>query len=227
MNNYSVLICDDSEAICTGLSAYLKQDGYEVVIANTGEEALKKLERHNFDAIVLDIMLPGIDGYEVCRRIRKSNDVYIIMLSAKGEDIDRVVGLEIGADDYVTKPVSAREISIRIRKAMDRINPKHDVKKLELAELVVYPETFQAFVKGQEIKLSYKEMSTLIYLMSNAGKALTREHILDAVWNFDYLGDSRVIDGMIKRLRQKIVLDGVHFTIQTIYGMGYKLEEII
>ena len=227
MEKYTVLICDDNAAICTALSAYLKEDGQNVIIASTGEEALAQFEAQHIDIIILDIMLPGIDGYEVCRQIRKKSDVYIIMLSAKGQDIDRIVGLEIGADDYITKPVSAREISIRIKKAMSRISPRQSRDRLTLGELTVYPETYQAFVNDEEISLTYREISTLIYMMTNIGKVLTREHILDAVWSFNYLGDSRVIDGMIKRLRQKIVLPGVHYTIRTVYGIGYKLEELL
>lgn len=225
MKKYTVLICDDNKVLCEGLSAYLKEEGWNVIVTYNGESALEQLKRYAVDVVLLDIMLPGIDGYEVCRRIRKICDVYIIMLSAKSQELDRVVGLEIGADDYVAKPFSLREIIIRINKAMARLHPNQKTKKLMLAELTVYPDSYQVFVGNQEIHVSSKEFAMLTYMISNAGKVLTREQILDAVWNFDFYGDTRVIDGIIKRLRKKLAIDGVHFSIQTVYGIGYKLIE--
>lgn len=225
MNKYTVLICEDNKVLCEGMSAYLTEAGLNVIVTHSGETALEQLKHCMVDVVLLDIMLPGIDGYEVCRRIRKFCDVYIIMLSAKGQELDRVVGLEVGADDYVAKPFSLREITIRISKAMARLHPDQKAKKLMLAELTVCPDSYQVFVGNEEIHLSSKEFTMLTYLISNAGKVLTREQILDAVWNFGFYGDTRVVDGIIKRLRKKLAIDGVHFSIQTVYGIGYKLIE--
>mgnify|MGYP002572511111 CR=1 FL=1 len=225
MEKYTVLICDDSKAIHDGLTSYLTEQKFEVISAYDGESALEKMCKYSVDVVLLDIMLPGIDGYEVCREIRKSSDVYIMMLSAKGEEVDRIIGLELGADDFVTKPFSPREVTIRIKRAMTRINPKTEPKRFRLAELTVFPDSYQVFVKDEEVRLSPKEFEMLLYMVSNAGKVLTRELILNAAWDYDYFGDTRVIDTMIRTLRQKLIKDGVHFTISTIYGVGYRIEE--
>lgn len=225
MEKYTVLICDDSDAIHESLTSYLGEQGFRVISAYDGESALAKLRGNPVDVVLLDIMLPGMDGYEVCREIRKSSDVYIIMLSAKGEEFDRVLGLELGADDYVAKPFSPREVTIRIKRAMFRLHQKQEQKKHTLAELTILPESYQVFVGDQEIPMSSKEVDVLLYMVTNAGRVLTREHILNAAWNYDYFGDTRVVDTMIKTLRQKLIRDDVHFTIRTVYGVGYKIEE--
>lgn len=225
MEKYTVLICDDSDTIHDSLTSYLSEQGFHVISAYSGESALIKLQQHPVDVVLLDIMLPGMDGYEVCREIRKTSNVYIIMLSARGEEIDRVVGLELGADDYVSKPFSPREVTIRIKRAMSRLHDKQELKKYTLAELAILPESYQVFVNGEKIPMSSKEVDVLLYLVSNAGRVLTREHILNAAWNYDYFGDTRVVDTMIKTLRKKLVRDNVHFAINTVYGVGYKIEE--
>lgn len=225
MEKYTVLICDDNDSIHDSLNSYLTEQGFRVISAYTGEDALEKLRQFPVDVVLLDIMLPGMDGYEVCKAIRRTSDVYIIMLSAKGEEIDRVLGLELGADDYVPKPFSPREVTIRIKRAMDRLHQKQGLKKITLAELTVYPESYQVFVGSEKIAMSSKEVDVLLYMVSNAGRVLTREHILNAAWNYDYFGDTRVVDTMIKTLRKKLLRDNVHFTISTVYGVGYKLEE--
>lgn len=225
MEKYTVLICDDSDAIHDSLTSYLGEQGFRIISAYDGESALAKLHSNPVDVVLLDIMLPGMDGYEVCREIRKSSDVYIMMLSAKGEEFDRVLGLELGADDYVSKPFSPREITIRIKRAMFRLHQKQEQKKYTLAELTVLPESYQVFVDDQEISMSSKEVDVLLYMVTNAGRVLTREHILNAAWNYDYFGDTRVVDTMIKTLRQKLIRDDVHFAIRTVYGVGYKIEE--
>lgn len=225
MEKYTVLICDDSDTIHDSLTSYLGEQGVQVISAYSGESALVKLRQYPVDVVLLDIMLPGMDGYEVCREIRKTSNVYIIMLSAKGEEIDRVVGLELGADDYVSKPFSPREVTIRIKRAMSRLHEKQELKKYTLAELAILPESYQVFVNDEKIPMSSKEVDVLLYLVSNAGRVMTREHILNAAWNYDYFGDTRVVDTMIKTLRKKLVRDNVHFTISTVYGVGYKIEE--
>lgn len=225
MGHYTVLLCDDQEAIHNSLTPYLKREALNVVSAYDGESALKLLRQTPVDVVVLDVMLPGIDGFDVCREIRKSSDVYIIMLSARGEELDRVVGLELGADDYLSKPFSPREVTVRIKNAIKRIYPRQEAKKLTIAELSVFPESYQVFINDQEISLSSKEVDVLAYMVANAGKALTREHILNAAWSYDYFGYPRVVDSVIKSLRQKLARDDVHFTIRTLYGVGYKIEE--
>lgn len=225
MGTHTVLICDDNIAIHSSLTSYLKAEGILVVSAYDGETALQELRHQAIDVVVLDVMLPGIDGYEVCREIRKYSDVHIIMLSARGEELDRIVGLEVGADDYVSKPFSPREVVIRIKKALKRLYPKQDPKELTLAELTVLPDSYEVYVRGQKIDMSSKEIDVLAFMVSNAGKALTREHILNAAWGYEYYGDTRVVDTLIKRLRQKLMKDDVHFSIRSIYGVGYKIEE--
>lgn len=227
MGKYTVLICDDNIAVHSSLTSYLKADGINVVSAYDGEAALRELRRHHVDVVVLDVMLPGMDGLDVCREVRKSSDVYIIMLSAKGDEFDRIIGLEVGADDYMTKPFSPREMVIRIKKTLKRLYSIQEVKKLTLAELTVLPDSYQAFVGDQEISMTSKELDVLAFMLSNVGRALTREHILNAAWGYEYYGDMRVVDTLVKRLRQKLPKDGVHFAIRSIYGVGYKIEEIL
>ena len=226
MGKHTVLICDDNMAIHSSITSYLKAEGIEVISAFDGETALNELHRQNVDVMILDVMLPGMDGYEVCREVRKYSDVYIIMLSAKGEELDRIVGLEVGADDYVSKPFSPREVVIRIKKALKRMHPKQEPKTLALAELTILPDSYEVYVRGQKIDMTSKEIDVLSFLVSNAGKALTREHILNAAWGYEYYGDTRVVDSLIKRLRQKLSRGDVHIIIRSIYGVGYTIEEL-
>lgn len=225
MKSYTVLICDDNMAIHSSLTSYLTAEGLEVISSYDGESALQEMQRQTVDVVILDIMLPGINGYEVCQKIRSQSNAYIIMLSARSEDMDRIVGLELGADDYLPKPFSPREVVIRIKKALNRMYPKQDTKALSLAELTVLPGSYEAFVHGKKIEMTPKEIEVLSFLLSNPGKALTREHILNAAWGYEYYGNTRVVDALIKRLRQKLDQENVHFTIRSIYGIGYKIEE--
>lgn len=225
MAGYTVLICDDNGVVHESLRSYLEAEGIGVLSAYDGESALRLQREMPADAIVLDVMLPGMDGYEVCRALRREGDVPIIMLSARGEDIDRIVGLEVGADDYLTKPVSPRELTIRIKKLLRRAQPAAEPKKLTIGELTVLPDNYQAFLDGEELTLTAKELDVLAFLLANRGKVLTREHILNAAWGYEYCGDTRAVDTLIKRLRQKLGRDGVHFAIRSVYGIGYKMEE--
>ena len=227
MKTHTVLICDDNIAIHSSLTSYLKSEGMDVVSSYDGESALQEMRRHSIDVVVLDVMLPGIDGYEVCRQIRKFSDVHIIMLSARGEELDRIVGLEVGADDYISKPFSPREVVIRIKKAIKRLYPKQDPKKLILAELTILPDSYEVYLRDQRIEMTTKEIDVLSFMVANAGKALTREHILNAAWGYEHYGDTRVVDTLIKRLRQKLSPDNIHFAIRSIYGIGYKIEETV
>ncbi len=224
MEKPTVLLCDDSKALHDGLASYLSEQGFLVVSAYDGETALERLRKFPVDVVLLDVMLPGMDGFEVCREIRRRSDVYIIMLSARGEEDDRVRGLETGADDYVVKPFSPREVTIRIKRALRRLNPREEPKTLRAAELTVLPDSYQVFIGGEEVRLSPKELEVLAYMAANVGRVLTREMILNAVWDYNYFGDTRVIDTMIRSLRQKLAHPDVHFAIATIYGVGYRLE---
>lgn len=224
MEKPTVLLCDDSKALHDGLASYLSEQGFLVVSAYDGETALERLRKFPVDVVLLDVMLPGMDGFEVCREIRRRSDVYVIMLSARGEEDDRVRGLETGADDYVVKPFSPREVTIRIKRALRRLNPREEPKTLRVAELTVLPDSYQVFIGGEEVRLSPKELEVLAYMAANVGRVLTREMILNAVWDYNYFGDTRVIDTMIRSLRQKLAHPDVHFAIATIYGVGYRLE---
>lgn len=223
---YTVLICDDSEAIHGSLRGYLEEAGFRVCSVYDGESALRVLRTESVHLLLLDVMLPGIDGFQVCREARKFSDVYIIMLSARGDDGDKVQGMELGADDYVAKPFSPRVVAIRIERALSRLGTGEKQKKYQLAELTVYPDAYRVFVGGQEIQVSSKEVEVLAYFLENQGKVLTREHILNAAWGYDYVGDTRVVDSLIKRLRHKLIQDGVHFSIRSVYGAGYKIEAL-
>lgn len=225
MAKHTVLICDDNEAVHSSLTSFLTAEGIEVFSAYDGESALNELRRWSIDVVVLDIMLPGMDGFEVCREIRRQSDVYIIMLSARGEEIDRIVGLEMGADDYLAKPFSPREVVIRVRKAIRRQYPKPAPKALTLAELTVLPDSYEVYIGEEKLQMTSKEIDVLAFMVANAGKALPREHILNAAWGYEYYGDTRVVDSLVKRIRQKLAREGVHFAIRSIYGVGYKLEE--
>lgn len=229
MQNVCVMICDDNLAISTSLSGYFEEEHMSVITATTGAEALRFFEEGLPDIIILDVMLPDMSGRDVCTAIRKTSDVPIIFLSAKSQEIDRIIGLEIGADDYVTKPFSPMEVVLRAKKLLQRHNKETAEKLYQVGELRVYPESYEAFIGNDRLKLTTKEFSMLKYLAAHSGKAMTREHILNAVWGNEYIGEPRVIDTLIKRLRHKIFEDHdpsvLHFDIVTIFGVGYKIEE--
>lgn len=225
MAERTVLICDDNRVIHEGLNSYLAAEGIRVLSAYDGAKALELLRNEHVDIVILDVMMPGMDGYEVCREIRRNSDVHIIMMSAKSDEIDRILGLELGADDYLSKPVSPREVTIRIKKVLKKMDTDSRPKKFTLGELTVYPDQYQAFINGEEVQLTSKELEVLAFMMYNKGRVLTREHLLNAVWGTEYYGDTRAVDTLIKRLRQKLAGDNLHFAITTIYGIGYKIEE--
>lgn len=224
-----VLICDDNPAIAQSLTGYFQDEGIRVVTASTGAEALSCLESEQPDLMILDVMLPDISGRDVCLEVRKTSSIPILMLSAKGEEIDRIIGLQIGADDYVTKPFSPHEVLLRAQKLMKRHTETPAQKKYELAELTLFPESFEAYIRDERIRLSAKEFKTLCYLAAHAGKVITREHIINAVWGFEYVGELRMVDTVITRLRHKLFSEenqDLHFDISTVFGVGYKIEEL-
>lgn len=225
MNPYTVMICDDKEAVHESLTRFLNEDGIKVISVFDGESVLTELEQNQVDLIILDIMLPHINGTEVCRTIRKNSDVPIIFLSARSEEIDRIVGLELGGDDYVTKPFSPREVSIRVKKILSRtVSAQQPVRQvLQYAELCIDLDTMEVFVGNEKLDMTAKEVHLLSYLVRNAQKVLNREQILKAVWGYDYYGDTRAVDAVVKRIRKKLPTENVHFSIQSIYGVGYRL----
>ncbi len=224
---YKVLIVDDDTNICELLRLYLEKDGYTTAIANDGKEAVNVFARENPDIILLDIMLPGLDGWQVCREIRKTSQVPIIMLTAKGETFDKILGLELGADDYVVKPFDAKEVIARIKAIMRRSNTSASSpaeKIVRYDKLVINMTNYELWVNGKQIDTPPKELELIYHLASNPNRVFTRDQLLDEVWSFDYYGDSRTVDVHVKRLREK--LEGVsdQWSLKTVWGVGYKFE---
>lgn len=226
MDDIKILIVDDDKNICELLRLYIEKEGYSTVVANDGKQAIELFEIENPNLILLDIMLPKLDGWQVCREIRKTSKVPIIMLTAKGETFDKVLGFELGADDYLTKPFDTKELVYRIRAVLRRSLPNSDgdSKIVKYDKLVINLTTYQLTVDGVNIDAPPKEMKLLYHLASNPNKVFTRDQLLDEVWGFDYYGDSRTVDVHIKRLREK--LEGVSdkWTLKTVWGVGYKFE---
>jgi len=223
-----ILVVEDEASFSEALEFLLGKEGFSVVTADTGTEALKKFEQGGIDLVLLDLMIPEVSGTEVCRQIRTKSRVPIIMLTAKDSEVDKVVGLEIGADDYVTKPYSSRELVARIRAVLRRNSG--DAIDSESGLMTVGPvrmdvDRHQVAVNGNPVSLPLKEFELLEFLMRNAGRVLTRMQLIDRVWGSDYVGDTKTLDVHIKRLRAKIETDPANPTlIQTVRGLGYKME---
>ena len=221
-----VLIVDDDKNICELLRLYLEKDGYATVIANDGDEAVKAFNAQEPDIILLDVMLPKLDGWQVCCEIRKTSQVPIIMLTAKGETFDKVFGLELGADDYITKPFDAKEVVARIKAVMRRgVKAAENADKVvKYDKLVINLTNYELWVDGKQIDTPPKELELIYHLASNPNRVFTRDQLLDEVWSFDYYGDSRTVDVHVKRLREK--LEGVSdkWSLKTVWGVGYKFE---
>ena len=220
-----ILIVDDDLNICELLRLYIEKDGYSTVVANDGIEAIKKFTEENPALVLLDLMLPGKDGLEVCREIRKESNCPIIMLTAKGEVFDKVLGLELGADDYMVKPFEGKEVTARIRAVLRRSGNKEEtVKKIELENLQLDMSKYELKIKGKKVEAPPKEKELIYYLASHPNKVFTRDQLLNEIWGFDYFGDSRTVDVHIKRIRGK--LEGVSdkWKLKTVWGVGYELE---
>ena len=226
-----ILVVDDDINICELLRLYIEKEGFEVVIANDGGQAITKFKTEKPDLIMLDIMLPVFDGWQVCREIRKTSQCPIIMLTAKGEVFDKVLGLELGADDYVTKPFETKEIVARIKAVLRRVNDQSPMietqstkKEVSYDKLVINLTNYELRVNNEQIDTPPKEMELIYHLASNPNRVFTRDQLLDEVWGFDYYGDSRTVDVHVKRLREK--LEGVsdQWTLKTVWGVGYKFE---
>ncbi len=222
-----VLVVDDDKNICELLRLYLEKEGYNAIISHDGEEAVVKFNALKPDIILLDIMLPGLDGWQVCREIRKKSNVPIIMITAKGETFDKVLGLELGADDYVVKPFEAKEVIARIKAVYRRVgqtSTKSEIKEVKYDKLSVNMTRYELKVNGVILDTPPKELELLFHLASNPNRVYTRDQLLDEVWGFEYYGDSRTIDVHVKRLREK--LEGVSnkWELKTVWGVGYKFE---
>ena len=224
MANEKILVVDDDTNICELLRLYLEKDGYDVITANDGATAVKEFQDESPDLMILDIMLPELDGWQVCREVRKFSDKPIIMLTAKGETFDKVLGFELGADDYVTKPFDAKEVLARIRAILRRTgsDKQENIKEVRYDKLVINLTNYELMVDGKKVDTPPKEMELIYHLASNPNRVFTRDQLLDEVWGFDYYGDSRTVDVHVKRLREK--LEGVSdkWELKTVWSVGYK-----
>jgi DNA-binding response OmpR family regulator len=217
-----ILAVDDELNILELLKLYLEREGFQVMTASTGEEALGKLGSFAPDLVILDLMLPDMDGFEICRIVRSKSSVPVLMLTARKEDVDKIVGLEMGADDYLTKPFNPRELIARIRAVLRRYQSGQKVAEvIELGDLRVDLSGHAAFVKDTPLKLRTKEFTLLVTFVQNQGIALSREKLLELVWGFDYFGETRTVDVHVNHLREKLAGSGVN--IETLRGTGYKL----
>lgn len=228
VSKQKILIVDDDNYIAELIALYLTKECFETKIVNDGEEALKEFASFHPDLIILDLMLPGIDGYQVCREIRHTSDVPIIMLSAKGETFDKVLGLELGADDYMIKPFDSKELVARVRAVLRRFQVKQPAvssneKCVTYPDLVINLTNYAVTYMGHQVDMPPKELELLYFLASSPNQVFTREQLLDHIWGYEYIGDTRTVDVHIKRLREKIK-DNPHWAIATVWGIGYKFE---
>jgi two-component system response regulator RegX3 len=224
-----ILVVEDEKSFSEPLSFLLGKEGYEVEVAADGNEAIAKFDKGGADLVLLDLMLPGISGTEVCRQIRATSNVPIIMLTAKDDEVDKVVGLELGADDYVTKPYSSRELLARVRAVLrrggDLVGDEGSGALVQVGQIKLDADRHLVTFKGETITLPLKEFELLEFLMRNAGRVLTRMQIIDRIWGNDYVGDTKTLDVHIKRLRSKFESDPANpELIQTVRGLGYKME---
>lgn len=223
---YKILIVDDDVNICELLRLYLEKEGYETIVANDGKTAVDLASQHSPDLILLDIMLPQLDGWQVCREIRKFSETPIIMITAKGEVFDKILGLELGADDYVTKPFDTKEIVARVKAVLRRSSDKNKktVEEVNYDKLRINLTNYELVVDGNQIDTPPKELELIYHLASNPNRVYTRDQLLDEVWGFDYYGDSRTVDVHVKRLREKLENVSTEWLLKTVWGVGYKFE---
>ncbi len=225
--NPRILVVDDDKNICEIIRLYLDKEGFEVVIANDGQTAIDLFKQKTPSVVVLDVMLPKMDGFQVCREIRRVSNIPIIMLTAKGETFDKVLGLELGADDYMVKPFENKELVARIKAILRRYDPKESIdKEVIYPNIVINLTNYELKINGELIDIPPKELELLYYLATNPNKVFTREQLLETVWGFDYFGDSRTVDVHVKRLREKLEKAGenVSWQLKTVWGVGYKFE---
>jgi two-component system, OmpR family, response regulator ResD len=224
-----ILIVDDDANIAELISLYLTKECYDTKMVHDGEEALKAFTQYQPNLILLDLMLPGIDGYQVCREIRTKSNVPIIMLSAKGEIFDKVLGLELGADDYIIKPFDSKELVARVKAVLRRFQPvkptaaASNIKCVEYPDLIVNQTNYSVIYCGKTVDMPPKELELLYFLASSPNQVFTREQLLDHIWGYEYIGDTRTVDVHVKRLREKIK-DHESWSLSTVWGIGYKFE---
>ncbi len=231
LTRQKILIVDDDNNIAELISLYLTKEFFDCMIVNDGEAALSAFTSFQPNLILLDLMLPGIDGYQVCRTIRQTSNTPIIMLSAKGEVFDKVLGLELGADDYILKPFDSKELVARVKAVLRRFNPAPETKQapadkgkyVEYPDLTVSLSNYSVTYKGHSVDMPPKELELLYFLASSPNQVFTREQLLDHIWGYEYVGDTRTVDVHIKRLREKIK-DHPKWAISTVWGIGYKFE---
>lgn len=229
VNKQKILIVDDDANIAELISLYLTKECFDTMIVEDGESALRAVDTFAPNLILLDLMLPGIDGYQVCREVRSSSSVPIIMLSAKGEIFDKVLGLELGADDYMEKPFDSKELVARVKAVLRRYKPAAAVPAKPAVECVEYPDltinktNYSVMYMGKNVDMPPKELELLYFLASSPNQVFTREQLLDHIWGYEYIGDTRTVDVHIKRLREKIK-DNPNWALSTVWGIGYKFE---
>ena len=229
-NKQKILIVDDDENIANLISLYLTKECYETRIEHDGQSALDAFKEYAPNLILLDIMLPGLDGYEVCREIRRESKVPIIMLSAKTEVFDKVLGLELGADDYIIKPFDSKELVARVKAVLRRyteapapVEKKPDEKRVEYKDLIINLSNYEVIYKGKPVEMTPREIELLYFLASSPNQVFTREQLLDHIWGYEYAGDTRTVDFHIKRIREKIA-DTDQWSIGTVWSVGYRFE---
>ena len=225
-----ILIIEDERSLSDSIVAYLSSEKYLCEQAFTYDDAKMKVNLYEYDCVLLDLMLPGMDGYQVCREIRHDSDVPIIMLSAKGEVFDKVLGLELGADDYIIKPFDSKELVARVKAVLRRFQPSRTIpvsatagKCVEYPDLIINQTNYSVIYQGRTVDMPPKELELLYFLASSPNQVFTREQLLDHIWGYEYIGDTRTVDVHIKRLREKIK-DNPHWSIATVWGIGYKFE---
>ncbi len=224
MSKY-ILVIDDDKNICEVIKLYLQKEGYKVTLAYDGQAGLDEFARETPELIVLDIMMPRKDGWEVLKQIRKTSDVPVIMLTAKGETFDKVLGLELGADDYIVKPFDPKEFIARVKAVTRRANKQEEeISEIAFEDLVINMTNYTVTYKNEIVEMPPKEIELLSFLASHPNKVFTREQLLQQVWDFEFFGDSRTVDVHIKRLRKKLYDQGPNWEIKTVWGVGYKFE---
>lgn len=224
-NNSKVLVVEDDNHIAELICLYLKKEGYDTREVHSGRMAVAEFSRYSPDLVMLDLMLPEMDGYQVCREIRKTSAVPIIMLTAKGETFDKVLGLELGADDYIVKPFEPKEMLARVKAVLRRYDVKNSsaAKPIEVPGMSINPGSYQVTYHGNILELPPKEFELLYFLASNPNQVFTRDQLLDKIWGYEFMGDTRTVDVHIKRVREKMPLED-EWGIKTVWGVGYKFE---
>ncbi|WP_105615220.1 response regulator transcription factor [Vallitalea okinawensis] len=231
MEQRLLYVVDDEKQIRELLKTYLEKEGYKVELFEDGQEVLDRFSEQTCDMLIIDIMMPNVDGYTLCREIRKTSEVPIIIVSAKDEEIDRILGLELGSDDYISKPFSPRELIVRVKNIFRRINrsqqatPKEvDVDQIHCKDLIISKENRTVLIDHKEIKVTSKEFDLLFLLIKNKNMAFSRDTIIERIWGYDYFGETRQVDHLIKRLRKKMLEANAQCQIETVWGYGYKIS---